>query len=288
MDVFSRSWKLTQLSFKVIWDDKELLLFPIFSALFSLAVLGLFWLPLDYLLGQQTRMGWSYVVLFFLLYLVLTIGSTFFSVCAVHIIKKRLEGGREGLSESVAFAWSKIDLILSWSLLAATVSTLLRLLEGLVRERETANPLSFISNLLGEMLVGGLKMAWSVVTLFVIPAMVYKGLGPIDAIKDSIAAIKNTWGESLIRSTGLGLVQIMVLVGGVASLIFLGMVFSTVHPGLILVLFAIGVIYIASVSAVFSVANTVFNTALYAYAVTGQVPEGYDSDLLNGAFRQKN
>ena len=41
--VFSRSWELTKLSFRVLMQDKEMLLFPflggLFSLLFSLALL---------------------------------------------------------------------------------------------------------------------------------------------------------------------------------------------------------------------------------------------------------
>ena len=39
---------------------------------------------------------------------------------------------------------------------------------------------------------------------------------------------------------------------------------------------------------IFSVATTIFNTALYVYANNNQVASGFDEDAVKGAFRQKN
>jgi hypothetical protein len=289
-NVFSRSWALTKLSFSVILNDKELLVFPFLSAFFSLAVLILFWLPLQVLFAPGTEhSSLTLWVGLFLLYFFLTLFSTFFSVCAVHIIKKRLEGGSEGLSESFFFAFSKINLILSWSLVSATISVLLRLLESLAGDRRNANPIGFILDMLVGLFVGGLKLTWTIVTLFVIPAMVYKDLGPFDAIADSTQAIKKTWGESLARHYGLGLVQILLLVLGVGTLFLLGLGLGALtNPGAggVVMLLAIAA-YVVVLLAVFSLANTVFNTALYAYAATGEIPRGFSRDLLDNAFKTK-
>jgi hypothetical protein len=290
-NVFSRSWTLTKLSFSVIKNDKELLIFPFLSAFFSLAVLALFWLPLRFFFDQSApgQSPASLWISLFLLYFLLTLCSTFFSVCAVHIIKKRLEGGTEGLSESFAFAFSRIKVILAWSLLSATVSVVLRMLESLASNRRGSNPLNFIVNLLIGFFVMGLKLSWTIVTLFVVPAMVYKNLGPWEAIKDSTQTIKKTWGESLVRSYGLGLMELIFLVAGVVALLVLGFGLGSMTNSAVGVLTAVPLIvaYIGVLVAVFSLANTVFNTALYAYAATGEIPQGFSKDVLNNAFQNK-
>jgi hypothetical protein len=291
--VFSRSWKLTKLSFSVIRGDKELLIFPVLSALFSLAVLAAFWMPLQTFWNQTASTGHSSVlqwVLLFLLYFILNFFATFFSVCAVHIIKKRLEGGKEPLSESFAFAFSRIHLIISWSLVAATVSVLLRMLESLAGGRKSANPVSIVVGLLMSLILVGLKISWSIVTLFVVPAMVYKELGPLDAIKESTLAIKKTWGESLVRHYGLGLVEFLVMVVGIVVLGGLGLVLAsfTAQTAVYVTMGLLLAAYVIVVFMVFSMANTVYNTALYAYASTGEIPEGYSKDVLENAFRPKS
>jgi len=291
-NVFSRSWTLTKLSFSVIQADKELLVFPFLSAFFSLAVLAAFWLPLKFFIEQPGGPGHSSLTewgTLFLLYFILTLCSTFFSVCAVHIIKKRLEGRSEGLSESFAFAFSRLNLILSWSLLSATVSVVLRMLESMAGNRRGSNILGIVIDLLISFFVMGLKLSWSIVTLFVIPAMVYKDLGPFEAIKDSTQTIKKTWGESLVRSYGLGLVQFLFLAAGIGLLVLLGYGLSSVADPVIgwMVIGALIAAYICVLLTVFSLANTVFNTALYAYAATGQIPAGYNKDVMDGAFKTR-
>lgn len=289
-NVFSRSWALTKLSFSVILEDKELLLFPFLSAFFSLAVLAAFWLPLNVLFTPGTEHS-SPVVwgLLFLLYFILTLFSTFFSVCAVHIIKKRLEGDTEGLSESFSFAFSRMNLIVSWSLVSVTVSVFLRMLESMGNRGRGTNPLGFVVKLIVGLFVGGLKLTWSIVTLFVIPSMVYKDLGPFEAIADSTQAIKKTWGESLTRHFGLGLIQFLLLVFGVGALFLSGMGLGLVtNPGVggVVMILTIAA-YVVVLLTVFSLANTVFNTALYAYAATGQISKGFSQDLLDNAFKAK-
>ncbi len=120
--------------------------------------------------------------------------------------------------------------------------------------------------------------------------MVYKNLGPFDAIADSTQAIKKTWGESLARHYGLGLIQILFLVLGVGTLFLLGLglgALTNSGAGVVGMLLIIGA-YVAVLFAVFSLANTVFNTALYAYAATGEVPSGFSQDLLDNAFKTKS
>ncbi|HTA75862.1 MAG TPA: DUF6159 family protein [bacterium] len=292
MGVFSRSWALTKLSFSVISDDKELLVFPFLSAFFSVLVLGAFWLPLRLFIQEPSQINRSSVVFWgclFVLYFILTLLSTFFSVCAVHIIKKRLDGGTEGLSESFAFAFSRMNLIIGWSLVSATVSTLLRMLESAVNSRRENNPMGLVVGFIVSLFVVGVKVSWSIVTLFVIPAMVYKDLGPFEAIKDSTQTIKKTWGESLVRNYGLGLIQFFVLLFGLGILVLLaiGLGIGAGSTMGVIIMGALAVAYIVVVFAVFSMADTVYNTALYAYAATGQIPQGFDREVLEQAFKTK-
>src|SRR5262249_54740102 len=129
--------------------------------------------------------------------------ATFFNVCVVHTTRVRLSGGDATFLDSIKFAFSRAHLILAWSLVAASVGILLRVLDGL------AERAGLIGKILLSVLRAMLALAWSVTTVFVAPAMVYKDLGPFDAIRDSIDPLKRTWGESLIRHYGLGLASFL-------------------------------------------------------------------------------
>ena len=54
--------------------------------------------------------------------------------------------------------------------------------------------------------------------------------------------------------------------------------------GLVIIIF---VLYLVAISIFFSIAGTIFNTALYVYADTGKIPKGYSKELMASAFRSK-
>ncbi len=278
MGVWERSWGLTKTSFEVIRADKEMIWFPILAGLFSIFYAVALIVPAFVLevLPHDTREVAQYVALFFV-YFGLSFIATFFNVCAVYTTKTRLEGGDATFMESIRFAASRVHLIAAWSAVAATVGLLLRALEN------ASQRAGLVGKLILTLIRALLATAWSVVTVFVIPSMVYRGLGPIAAIKMSIQTLKKTWGESLIRHYGLG------LAGFVCSLPFVLMLvgaFAAAGAGLVpvaIIVGVIGVVGLLTVSLLFGLASTVFNTALFHYATTGEA-QNFDAELLRGAF----
>ena len=285
-EVFARSWEITKLSFNVIKKDKELLLFPALAGLFSIMFLIAMLVPsiiISFIkegMGPETYGIMEYIVLF-LTYLGLAFIATFFNVCVVYTTKIRFEGGNATFLESIRFAVSKIDLILYWSLIAATVGLVLRIIDNIAERAGRSGQL--VLNLLTSIF----GLMWSIITIFVIPAMVYHNLGPKDAIKKSVETLKRTWGESLIRHYGLGLIQFVFIVLGIIITILLLVTTSSLGPYAILGTIVIATIYFIIVMLVFSIANTVFNTALYVYADTGNIPEGYTREIVSNAFKRQ-
>jgi hypothetical protein len=143
---------------------------------------------------------------------------------------------------------------------------------------------------IGKILISLLRWviasAWSITTIFVVPAMVYRDIGPIDAIRDSIETVKRHWGESLVRHFGLGIAGAVCMIPPVL-LVFAGIASLGSVPAAGFALIAIGVVAAIGVITVFNVANTVFNTALYHWALKGVAAEGFHPDWLAGALRQK-
>jgi hypothetical protein len=285
MNAFSRSWLITKLTFSVINKDRELLGFALlsffFSTVFTVAMIFPFILTAfrEESFSTESIQVFEYVLLF-IMYLGLAFIATFFNVCVVYTTKVRFEGGNATFEESIQFAFSRIRLILLWSLLSASVGLLLRILQNF------ASRLGKIGEIVARIIIGVLGLSWSIVSIFVVPVLVYEGLGPIDALKKSAAVIRKTWGESLIRSIGLGLVQflafigIIVVAGGITYL--LTVAFHV--PGL-LVGIGIGLMALFLTGLIFSIANKVFNTALYVYANNNQVASGFDTDTVKNAFQ---
>jgi hypothetical protein len=287
MNAFSRSWMITKLTFGVINKDRELLWFAllsfVFSTMFAIAMIFPTVIPalLDNGFSNDSLEMYQYVILF-ITYFGLAFIATFFNVCVVYTTKIRFAGGNATFGESIRFAFTRINLIIQWSLLSATVGLLLRLLHNL------ASRLGKIGEIVANIVISLLGMAWSILTVFVVPVLVYEGVGPIDAIKKSAQVIKKTWGESLIKAIGLGLVQFLVfvliiLISGALTFV-LASAFDVMG---LLVGIGIGVLLLLLAGLVFTVASTIFNTALYLYANNNMIAEGFSEDVVRGAFKPK-
>lgn len=258
-----------------------MLLFPVLGGAFSLAyAFTLLWPTVVTRMlergDQEVAWGAVETMMTALTYLGLAFIATFFNTCTVFTAKTRFSGGDATFGDSIRFALSKIHLIFFWSVLAATIGVLLRALDE-AAER-SGGALGFVLGI-AESLFG---MAWSALTIFVVPVMVYEDAGPIAAVQRSAQVLKRTWGESLVRAIGFGVVQFLASLPGVLLILFTLMRFGALWPLLLL-----GVAWIVLVALAFNVAAVVFNTALYEYASTGRVPGGFEESAVRAAFAHR-
>lgn len=286
MGVFRRSWGLTKTSFRIVREEKELIVFSILSVLFSLLLVAAFAIP--YLLSSvvsafSSFAGWSvlHYVLVFVIYFGLAFIATFFNVCVVYTAAIKFSNGDPRFGKTINYAFSKVHLIAAWSLISATVGLLLYFLENLARNMKGVGKIAVI------VLRGLIGFTWSLTTIFVIPSMVYHNLGPVAAIKKSTRVLKKTWGELLVKGIGMGLVLLLFLIAGIAVAVPLGMFafnFGGMYAIAVILLF---ILYVMMLSIIFGIAGKVYDTALYVYAETGVVVGGYSKENLEGAFKVK-
>lgn len=285
MNAFSRSWELTKATFSVINKDRELLGFAFLSFVFSTAWMAALIFPsivskiYEQGFDENTLQAVEYIIIF-IAYFGLAFIATFFNVCVVYTTKVRFEGGNATFGESLRFAFGRIGLIVQWSLLSAAVGLLLRLIENLGRSFGKIG--RFVAGLISG-IIGG---AWGIMTIFVVPVLVYEGLGPFASIKKSVEILKRTWGESLIKAFGLGAVQFLVILtilalSGLAAY-SLGNAFGVIGA---IAAVGGGVLLLLLVVLVFGVANTIFNTALYIYANDGKLVSGFDEGTIRNGLR---
>ncbi len=280
---FSRSWDLVKASASVLAKDKELLVFPLLSGICSLIVLAAFVLPafglgaLDGLgngdVGAGVHVG-AYV-LGFLFYLVQYFVIFFFNSALVGAALIRLEGGDPILRDGLRIASSKIVPILGYAAIAATVGLLLRA----VQER---------AGWLGRIVGGFLGVAWTVASFLVVPVLVTRNIGPIDAVRESAMLLKNTWGENLIGRGGVGLIFGFVFAAlifiGVGAIVAASSSGSSVLIGSVVALFVVALLLAGLVQAALS---GIYSAALYRHAVGENQTEGFSGALLEQAFSEK-
>jgi len=281
MGKFSRTFSLMRASWEVLKQDKELLFFPLLSAIGCVLVLASFAAPILALTdwqaaGESMAAGTAEALSvsdgkvsadqimqmlgLFLFYCCNYFVIIFFNAGLIACAEIRMEGGDPTVGDGLRAAWSRLPAILGWAVLAATVGLVLRMIE----ER---------SNLVGKIVAGLLGMAWSITSFLVVPILVIENEGPLSALQRSASMLKRTWGEQIIGNFSFGLIFI-VLALPLALLLFTGIAAQSVA---LVVVSVIGFIVIALAQ---SALQGIFQAALYLYMRDGEAPEGFEASAL--------
>jgi uncharacterized protein DUF6159 len=281
MGKFARSWALTKASMGILRSDKELLVFPLVSAITVILVALSFFLPMfglglfDQLDRSGTGASPVFYVCVFAFYLAQYFVMFFFNSALVGAAMMRLDGGDPTVADGLRIARGKWRQILGYAAIAATVGMALRAVE----QR---------AGFIGRIVVGLIGVAWTLATFLTVPVLVARDIGPIDAVKESAELLKRTWGENLIGNGGLGLVLGLLNVGMIA----LGAMLAVALAGEGLAALAVLAVVIAglvvlAIALIQAALTGIYSAALYRYAVDGQAGAGFDGALLQDAFRHK-
>lgn len=253
-----RSWRIMKQSFSVLKSDKELLVFPLLSGVFSILALIVFFVPVLFAGLLENEIVFYAVVFGF--YFVSYFIVIFFNSALIGAANIRLNGGDPTLSDGFKIAFSRLPSILGWALVSATVGLILRILASKSR-----------NNMIGQIIIGIVGGAWSIITFFVIPVLVIEGVDPLTAIKRSTDIVKNRFGEMMIGGLGFGL---FFFIGGIAGgLVLLGVTFvlgSALGLSGWIAGGALILAFLVCLGILSSALNGIFVAALYHYAVTGQ------------------
>ena len=273
--LFKESWRFLR-------SDKELLLVPVISLLFSLMLLGLLTVVGTSYLGSadalfDVKNGMSYPQYGFLfgVYVISAFSLALAQAITVHIVYIRAHGGDATLGAGIARALGLWAPLLLWAVIAGTVGLVLRT----ISER---------SALIGKIVTALLGAAWSILTFFVVPVMVLDKQDAVGAIKTSAKLFKQTWGETLVANITLGLVFMVAHLLAIAS--FVGLIIFGVSTSnafiLIFAIFAI-VIWLIAATLVNSALQGILKTLLYIYAAENVVPENFNRELLESMLVRK-
>lgn len=276
-ETIGHTFDLMKQSWRVLQQDRELILLPIMGAV-GLALVALVFAGIAMGTGTLDRIDAATgataegestqvidAVLGLLFYVATTFVVIFFNAALIAAALERLRGGDPTVGSGLRKAASHLPAILGWALIAATVGLILQAL----RNRS--------DGLLGQIAVAIAGGVWAYMTFFVVPMLVAEGVGPIEAIKRSGSLFKRTWGQQAVSSFGFGLVYIaavLVAILPVALLFAISPVIAII-VGLPLIALAVGAV---------QALEGIFKAALFEFA-RGGTPQGFENSALRDAYR---
>jgi len=264
MGRIGRGWKLAKMSLSIIRKDKEILIFPILSGLVTILILASFFVGVFFSVGldglASGSSSWYFYAFFAVFYFVSFFVSIFFNACVIGCATIRMNGGDPTVKDGLRIAMENIGRIAAWALFAATVGLIIRAIQERV-------------GFIGKLIMGALGVAWTVVTYFVVPVLIYEKLGPWGSVKRSASILRKTWGEALVGNLGLGLIFVLLGALGILPIILGALIGGGVGA---IVGFVVAIVYWLIIAVIASAAQSVLVAALYRYATTGKVSEDFE------------
>ena len=197
----------------------------------------------------------------------------FFNTGLIACAMKIMAGEVPTVGYGFKVAFKRLPQIAAWALVSAIVGLLLKIVES-------------SSEKVGKIIAFFLGAAWTILTFFVVPVIAVEGVGPFQAIKTSVATMKEAWGDSIAGNFSLGLMTFIVtlpiyILLGVAFVLVMGT--SPSLPVIVIMITAIFLV-VSLIAVASSAADTVFKAILFSFASGKTMPAGIDTDAISAAF----
>lgn len=253
---------------RVLRAHPKLLVFPLLGGFSGIAFIATLFGSL-YVTGPLLRdPGPAIYAALFVAYLVETFVASFFTAALVAATRTVFHGDKPSVRRALVAAWKRKLPLLVWSFVAAVVGVIIRMIEG-------------EDNIVAQIVAGVFAVAWSVMTFFVVPVIVFREPSITTMFTESARTFKETWGESIGAMGTIDVVTFLLALGGVV----LGGVAFVVTTGLgtiqLLATLLIGGTAVVVGLLVGKALSGIAKTALYVYATESTVPEYFDDMDFN-------
>ncbi len=270
-------------SWRILVQDKELAFFPILTCIVSLIFLVVLGAVLFYsfmavgsdAIKSLSEAGSSvlFYAILFVYYLGMFFVANYFMAGMYFIVHARFMGQNFSFSDGIRNANNVLGKIFIWSLISATVGLVLRIIADK-------------SKLIGKIVAVIFGAAWNILTYFSLPSLIIGNMSVKDSFKESANLIRKTWGEVIIVNFGVGLffslITVVVIALSIGIVILVPTSNTLILVGILLIIFMIVMTIISTTL------SSIFKLALYEFAKTGSVPQGYTAELLQGAIKQSS
>lgn len=272
MGIFRRfkiGFGMARRSGRVLRAHPKLLVFPLIGGISGIAFLATLFGSLYFADSFGQTPGAVVYAALFAAYFVETFVASFFTAALVAATRTVFEGGDPSIRGALATAWERKLPLIIWSLIAATVGVIIRMIESQ-------------DNFVAQIVAGIFAVAWSVMTYFVVPVIIFQNPSPTEMLKESGRTFKQTWGESLGAMGAIDIVTVLLAIG---AIILGGVTFvATAGLGAVQLL---ATVLIGGTALIFALLlgktlSGVAKTALYVYATDSTAPEHFEDMDFGG------
>jgi hypothetical protein len=290
---WSESRAVTKQAWGVIKENPYMLAFPVVSAILAvLAVLvvggagvaALGWSDVE----QSAASGevsdstvWIGVVVLVIAAYLATLITQIFMGGLVKCADEELQGRDSSFGAGLSAAFKRLPALMGWAGIETAVGWLLSAIRG-------NGDNNVIVTILRLVIASLLAVAWSVITFFVLPLIILRGKGPVEAIKESVSVIRETWGMQIAGGVRIGgLIALVAVLPGILFTLVGGFIAISGTPAAGVPISAVGVIVIILAQVVISAMRAIFSVAMLHYVEDRQGFGPFDAAALQSAVRVK-
>ncbi len=298
MGSWSESRTITKQTFGIVKSNPYMLLFPVVAGIVAIVVvlvvgaLGLGILGVTTSAKDLNKVAEggdlptsTIVIGVVVLVVAAYLGTLVTQICMaglVHCANEEMHDRDSSFGAGIGAAFAHLPALLGWAAIQTLVGWLLSMIQGNGGD-------NVIITIVRLVLASLAAVVWSVISFFVLPMIMLRGKGPLEAVKASVGLIRQTWGKQIAGGVRIGaLIGLLALLPGIIAAV--GGVFAIAADKLALgvPLIALGVIVILAAQALISALRAVFSVALLHYAEDGQALGPYGSGELQSAVRVKS
>jgi Family of unknown function (DUF6159) len=251
-NIFERSSALVRICWKLAGEHPKLLLAHLLSLSGCALAAWAFILPNVFGRG----MGNALLGILWLLALAsfaIIMGNAVLIVGAQRV----LIGEKPSLREGFLVAFTRLPQLLAWIFIVSVFGALITIVQRLLER---------LSSLGGFIFGTTAGIGWGVTTYFVLPLVVLDGMGPFAALRRSAEVAGKTWLRQIMGDVSLGLVYVFFAIPGFLLCSFVG------GP----TAFLLGLMYFVPLLISYGVVSAIYQTALYRFALSDEVPRGFE------------
>ena len=270
---FRRGLRLVGIGFTMARDEPGLMMVPAVAFVIQLLICGLgfliLWPSLHSINSTDGRSAhfsagqWLVAVVVGVLVMFVSVVS---HATIIARVMARFHGQSVTNAQAARAALTKSPQLLGWAFINYVVISILRNIGN--------------RGILGFLVGALLRAGWMLASFFVVPVILFEDKGAIASIKRSVQLCRSRWGENIVGNGALGIIGTVAIMVDVLVAVVLGAVFVPLGA-------VVGIIGLAAILLVLTVATAAFNAALYWYAVTNQSPGQYSVADLQSAYRPK-